>query len=94
MEAPRPLWASYPPASIRMAGLGLFEGPGVSLVQWRREMLKWAAIFLVIAMIAALLGFTGVAGAATEVARFLFFLFIAIFVIVFLLAIFAGKKMF
>jgi len=36
-------------------------------------MLKWAAIFLVIAIVAALLGFTGIAGAATDIARFLFF---------------------
>jgi uncharacterized membrane protein YtjA (UPF0391 family) len=57
------------------------------------HMLRWAAIFLVIAVIAALLGFTGVAGAAAEIARFLFFLFIAIFVIIFLLAVFTGRKM-
>ena len=53
-------------------------------------MLRWAAIFLVIALIAALLGFTGIAGAAAEIAKFLFFLFIAFFVILFLLAVFAG----
>lgn len=58
------------------------------------RMLKWAAIFLVIAIIAALLGFTGIAGAAADIAKFLFFLFIAIFVIIFLLAIFTGRKLF
>jgi len=42
----------------------------------------------------ALLGFTGIAGAAADIAKFLFFLFIAIFVIIFLLAIFAGKQLF
>jgi uncharacterized membrane protein YtjA (UPF0391 family) len=57
-------------------------------------MLKWAAIFLVIAIIAALFGFTGIATGAADIARFLFFLFIAIFVVIFLLAIFTGKKMF
>ncbi len=57
-------------------------------------MLKWAAIFLVIALISALLGFTNIAGAAADIAKFLFFLFIAIFVIIFLLAIFAGRKIF
>jgi len=59
-----------------------------------KRMLKWAAIFLVIAIIAAIFGFTGIAGAAADIARFLFFLFIAIFVVIFLLALFAGKKMF
>jgi uncharacterized membrane protein YtjA (UPF0391 family) len=57
-------------------------------------MLRWAAIFLVIALIAALLGFTGIAGAAADIARFLFFLFIAIFVILFLLALFVGSRIF
>ena len=41
-------------------------------------MLRWAAIFFVIAIIAALFGFTGIAGAAADIARFLFFLFVAI----------------
>jgi len=53
-----------------------------------QNMLRWAAIFFVIAIIAALFGFTGIAGA-----RFLFFLFVAIFVVLFLLGVFAGKKM-
>jgi len=34
-------------------------------------MLRWAAIFLVIALIAALLGFTGIAGAAADIAKFM-----------------------
>ena len=55
--------------------------------------LRWTVIFLVIAIIAALLGFTGIAGAAADIAKFLFFLFIAIFVIIFLLAMFTGRKM-
>ena len=57
-------------------------------------MLKWAAIFLVIALIAAVFGFTTIAGAAAGIAKFLFFLFIAIFVIFFVLAIMGGRKMF
>jgi uncharacterized membrane protein YtjA (UPF0391 family) len=66
----------------------------VSVRVEKQTMLRWAAIFLVVAVIAALLGFTGMAGAAAEVATFLFFLFIALFVIIFLLAAFAGRKMF
>jgi uncharacterized membrane protein YtjA (UPF0391 family) len=68
----------------------------VRKVNGKREasMLRWAAIFLVIAIIAALFGFTGIAEGAADIARFLFFLFIAIFVVIFLLAIFSGKKMF
>ena len=36
--------------------------------------LKWSAIFLVIALIAAGLGFTGIAEGAAGIAKFLFFL--------------------
>jgi uncharacterized membrane protein YtjA (UPF0391 family) len=56
-------------------------------------MLRWAAIFFVIAIIAGLLGFTGVAGAAASIAMFLFYVFVAIFVVLLLLGIFAGKKL-
>jgi uncharacterized membrane protein YtjA (UPF0391 family) len=45
------------------------------------EMLRWALIFLVIALVAALLGFGGLAGAATGIAKILFFIFLVIFVI-------------
>ncbi|MDY0211883.1 MAG: DUF1328 domain-containing protein [Desulfuromonadaceae bacterium] len=44
-------------------------------------MLRWAVIFFVIAIIAALFGFTGIAAAATDIARILFFIFILLFVI-------------
>ena len=44
-------------------------------------LLKWAAIFFVIAMIAAAFGFTGVAEGATEIAKILFYIFLAIFVL-------------
>jgi uncharacterized membrane protein YtjA (UPF0391 family) len=50
-------------------------------------MLKWAFIFLVLGLIAGLLGFTGVAGAAIGIAKFLFFLFLAIFVIMLILGL-------
>lgn len=40
-------------------------------------LLKWAAIFLVIALIAAAFGFTGVAEGATEIAKVLFYIFLA-----------------
>ena len=42
-------------------------------------MLRWALIFLVIALIAGALGFTGVAGAAIGIAKFLFVLFLVLF---------------
>lgn len=44
-------------------------------------MLSWALTFLVIALIAAVLGFGGVAGAATGIAKILFFAFLILFLV-------------
>ena len=41
-------------------------------------MLSWAVTFLIIALIAALLGFGGIAAASAGIAKFLFFLFLMI----------------
>jgi uncharacterized membrane protein YtjA (UPF0391 family) len=41
-----------------------------------RIMLRWALVFFVVALIAAILGFTGIAMAAAGVAKILFFLFV------------------
>jgi uncharacterized membrane protein YtjA (UPF0391 family) len=45
-------------------------------------MLRWAAIFFIIAIIAAIFGFGGIAEGAASVAKVLFFIFIIGFVIV------------
>jgi uncharacterized membrane protein YtjA (UPF0391 family) len=55
-------------------------------------MLRWAVIFLIIALAAALLGFGGVATAAAGIAKFLFFLFLAICLIFFIIGISAGRR--
>ncbi len=44
-------------------------------------MLRWSIIFLVIALIAALLGFGIVASAAAGIAKVLFFVFLVLFII-------------
>ncbi len=44
-------------------------------------MLGWAVTFLIIALIAAALGFGGIAGTSAGIAQVLFFVFIALFVI-------------
>lgn len=44
-------------------------------------MLRYAIIFLVIALIAAILGFGGLAGASVGIAKILFFAFIVLFAI-------------
>jgi len=42
------------------------------LTTGRKVMLNWALIFLVVAIIAGVLGFSGIAGAATNIAWILF----------------------
>jgi uncharacterized membrane protein YtjA (UPF0391 family) len=44
-------------------------------------MLRWALVFLVIALIAALFGFTSVAGTAYGAAKILFVVFLILFVV-------------
>jgi uncharacterized membrane protein YtjA (UPF0391 family) len=48
---------------------------------WRYSMLRWAIIFLVVAIIAAIFGFAGIAGAAAGIAKILFWLFLILFVV-------------
>jgi uncharacterized membrane protein YtjA (UPF0391 family) len=44
-------------------------------------MLRYAVVFLIIALVAALLGFTGIAAGAVEIARILFFVFLLLFAV-------------
>jgi uncharacterized membrane protein YtjA (UPF0391 family) len=46
-----------------------------------REMLYWALVFFVVAIIAAVLGFGGIAGAAAGIAKILFFIFLVLLVL-------------
>jgi uncharacterized membrane protein YtjA (UPF0391 family) len=55
-------------------------------------MLRWAVIFLVIGLIAGLLGFTGVAGTSIAIAKTLFYIFMVIFLVLLLLGLFAARK--
>jgi uncharacterized membrane protein YtjA (UPF0391 family) len=45
------------------------------------KMLQAAAVFFIIAIIAAVFGFGGIAAGATEIAKILFFIFLIVFVI-------------
>jgi uncharacterized membrane protein YtjA (UPF0391 family) len=51
-------------------------------------MLRWALAFLLIALVAGLLGFWGLQGTAMWIARVLFFLFLVIFII----ALITGRR--
>jgi uncharacterized membrane protein YtjA (UPF0391 family) len=62
--------ASPPPKAIRL-----------SKERNTSTMLSWAITFLIIAIIAAILGFGGVAGTAVGIAKILFFVFLVLFVV-------------
>jgi uncharacterized membrane protein YtjA (UPF0391 family) len=54
-------------------------------------LLTWTVIFLVLAIIAAGLGFTGVAKGAAVIAQVLFAIFLIIFIVLLLMALTAGQ---
>ena len=54
-------------------------------------MIRWAIIFLVVGLVLALLGFGGIGGAFIGIAKLLFFVAIAIFVVLLVLGLLAGR---
>jgi uncharacterized membrane protein YtjA (UPF0391 family) len=57
-------------------------------------MLNMALVFLVIGLIAALLGFTTIAGASFAIAKFLALLFLVLFLVFLVLALTAARRVF
>jgi uncharacterized membrane protein YtjA (UPF0391 family) len=55
-------------------------------------MLRWSLIFLVVAIVAALLGFGGIAGSAMDISRILFFIFLVLFLISLLIGLVSGRR--
>ena len=54
-------------------------------------MLYWAAIFFVVAIIAAAFGFGGLAAGAAGLAKILFFIFVILFVVSLLAGLLRGR---
>jgi uncharacterized membrane protein YtjA (UPF0391 family) len=57
-------------------------------------MLKWALIFLIVALIAGALGFTDVAAGAASIAKVLFAIFLVVFIALLVIGIRAGQTIF
>lgn len=55
-------------------------------------MLSWAISFLVLALIAAVLGFGGVAAVSIEIAQILFVVFLALFIISAVMHVVQGRN--
>jgi uncharacterized membrane protein YtjA (UPF0391 family) len=54
-------------------------------------MLGWALTFLIIALIAGVLGFGGIASASVGIAQILFFIFLVVFLVTLLLHFMRGR---
>jgi uncharacterized membrane protein YtjA (UPF0391 family) len=55
-------------------------------------MLRWAAAFFIIAIIAAVFGFGGIASGSAEIARVLFFLFLVVFIVSLIWGLLTGRR--
>lgn len=55
-------------------------------------MLRWAVIFFVVAIVAAVFGFTGIAAGAVSIARILFWIFVVLFLLSLIGGYSIGKK--
>ena len=55
-------------------------------------MLRWVILFLVIGLVAGILGFGGIAGASFAIAKLLFFVFIAIFAVLLVLGLTVARR--
>ena len=59
--------------------------------QMEDDMLYWALVFFIIAIIAAVFGFGGIAATASSIAQILFFVFLVIFLITLVMGM-AGRR--
>ncbi len=55
-------------------------------------MLRWAVLFLVIGLVAGILGFGGIAGATFAIAKTLFFVFMLIFLVLLIAGLTVGRR--
>ncbi len=55
-------------------------------------MLGWVLTFLVVALIAGVLGFGGIAGASIEIAKVIFFIAVVLFLISLVFGAFRGRS--
>jgi uncharacterized membrane protein YtjA (UPF0391 family) len=73
--------------------LGVFFAGGRFVRNETEEiaMLGWAVTFLIVALVAAVLGFGGIAGVAMEAAKIVFFVAVVLFAIAALVGLVRGR---
>jgi uncharacterized membrane protein YtjA (UPF0391 family) len=82
------------------AGQELYASAAVASTKRRRAaphqgasaMLGWALTFLVVALIAAVLGFGGIAGLSIEIAKIIFFVAVVLFLISAIIGLVRGRS--
>jgi uncharacterized membrane protein YtjA (UPF0391 family) len=57
-----------------------------------KTMLSWVVTFLIIALIAGVLGFGGIAGASVEIAKIIFFIAVVLFLISAVVGLVRGRS--
>jgi uncharacterized membrane protein YtjA (UPF0391 family) len=55
-------------------------------------MLRWALGFLIVALVAAFLGFSGVASTSMQIAKTLFYVFLVFFLIALVMTLVSGRR--
>jgi uncharacterized membrane protein YtjA (UPF0391 family) len=70
------------------AACGYFSAPGRPAM----SLLKWALIFFIISIIAAIFGFGGISAAAADIARILFYIFLVIFIVLLVLGLVLARR--
>jgi uncharacterized membrane protein YtjA (UPF0391 family) len=55
-------------------------------------MLGWVVTFLIVALVAGVLGFGGVAGASIEIAKIIFFIAVVLFVVSAVVGVARGRR--
>jgi uncharacterized membrane protein YtjA (UPF0391 family) len=56
------------------------------------SLLKWALIFFLVSIVAAVFGFTGISLASADIARILFYIFLVIFLILLVLGLTIARR--
>jgi uncharacterized membrane protein YtjA (UPF0391 family) len=76
--------------------VGTFRDRG-AFIPWQTYlgeiMLRLAFLFLILGLIAGVLGFTGIAGASFAIAKFLFFIFLLIFVVLLIAGLTLARRL-
>ena len=90
-----PLPKIYAPGHTRRKtqGSSAVTHRGNSHVEKETLMLKWALIFALVSMVAALFGFTGLAAGAADIAKVLFFIFVVLCGVFLTLGLFVFKAL-